>query len=304
MLIPKIENEPIVDSIPVLPARRRLKLCTFKVTYIGYKLGELFIKLSVEYCIKNNIDEMYLTHYTKEEDYLVDLITEYGFVKVATKKNFEDVYVKRLIPGPEDFNDPLVKDPSSNPVRFAKKYYPSFYDGPAVRKFIVPIRPEYHDRLFVDYRGRQTTILEHAGRFIVEGNTITKAYLCHSNIGRIPKGGLLFFYRSEDKELTSIGVVENAQISKNRDLVLKLVGKRTVYSIDEIEEMVKKPTWVILFQFHFHFKKPLGLTELKEMEIVKRAPQSIVRITHQKYLKIKREGELDERYTFDKARLL
>jgi len=302
LLILKIENE-YIDSTPPLPLRRRLKICTFKVTYIGNKLGELFIKLSVEYCAKNNIDEMYLTHYTKKEDYLVDLITEYGFFKAATKDS-EDVYIKKLIPKPEDANDPLVKDPLSKPLNFSKKYYPSFYDGPAVKKFIVPIRPEYHNRLFVDYRKRQTTIPEHAGEFIVEGNTITKAYLCHSNINRISKGDILLFYRSRDKVLTSIGIVENAIVSRSKERIWRLVGKRTVYSIEEIEEMVKKPTWAILFQFHFHFKKLLKLEELKKKKILKKAPQSIVRITHQKYLKIRREGGLNERYTFDKTKLL
>jgi len=301
LLIRKIENEAI-DSTPPLPARRRLKLCTFKVSHIGYKIGELFIKLSVEYCVKNDIDEMYLTHYTKKVDHLVDLITEYGFFKAAVKKSdrgFEDVYVKRLRPGIEDSDDPLVKDPSSYPLKFSKKYYPSFYDGPVVKKFIVPIRPEYHNRLFVDYRGRQTTLPEHAGEFIVEGNPITKAYLCHSNISRISKGDILLFYRSRDKVLTSIGIVEYATISRDKERIWRLVGKRTVYSMEEIEKMVKKPTWVILFQFHFHFKKALELVRLKELGVLQKAPQSMVKIPHRNYLKIKKECKLDERYTFD-----
>ena len=239
LLIPKIENEPI-DSNPPLPAKRRLKLCTFKVSYIGHKIGELFIKLSVNYCLQNNIDEMYLTHYTKEIDYLVDLISEYGFSKVATK-NSEDVYLKKLIPDKDDLvNDPVVKERDGNPLKFSKKYYPSFYDGPVVRKFIVPILPKYHDRLFIDYPMRQTMILEHSGRFIVEGNTIKKAYLCHSRISRLYPGDILLFYRSRDKILTSLGIVEKARVSRDKNQILKMVGKRTVYTLKEVEEMVKK----------------------------------------------------------------
>ena len=298
LLIPKIENEP-VDSNPPLPAKRRLKLCTFKVSYIGHKIGELFIKLSVNYCLQNNIDEMYLTHYTKEIDYLVDLISEYGFSKVATK-NSEDVYLKKLIPDKDDLvNDPVVKERDGNPLKFSKKYYPSFYDGPVVRKFIVPILPKYHDRLFIDYPMRQTMILEHSGRFIVEGNTIKKAYLCHSRISRLYPGDILLFYRSRDKILTSLGIVEKARVSRDKNQILKMVGKRTVYTLREIEEMIKKPTLVILFQFHFYFKEPLSLSRLMELKVLRTAPQTITKIPHDKYSTIKKEGALDERYTFD-----
>jgi len=300
LLIPKIENE-LVDSIPPLPAKRRLKICTFKVSYIGHRIGELFIRISVNYCVQNNIDEMYLTHYTKEKDYLVDLISEYGFFRVASK-NSEDVYLKRLVPSQEDFRkDLVVRERDRYPLKFAKKYYPSFYDGPLVKKFIVPILPEYHDRLFIESPSRQTKILEHAGRFIVEGNTIKKAYLCHSRISRLYQGDILLFYRSRDKVLTSLGVLEKSRITQDKDLILRMVGKRTVYTTKEIEEMTKKPTLVMLFQFHFNFKRPLSLPRLINLGILKMAPQTITKISHKKYLIIKKEGQLDERYTFDKA---
>jgi len=293
LLIYKVENEPI-DSTPALPAKNRLKLCTFKVTHTGYKIGELLIKLSVQYCVQNNLTEMYLTNFPKEEDHFANLIAEYGFQKIASKKNGEDVYAKKLIPEKEEVG-------SLSPLEISKLYYPSFFDGPRVRKFMVPIRPEYHNRLFIDYEGRQTTIPEHVGEFIIEGNTISKVYLSHSKIRKISKGSLLLFYRSgARKELTSLAVVEKAFFGlKDRDRVIRLVGKRTVYSTEEIEEFVKKPTLVIFFRSHFHFPKPLRLDELKRMEILKNAPQSIITIPHQKYLQIKRESKINERYTFN-----
>ena len=48
ILVLNQENEPI-DSIPPIPKRRRLKICTFKVTYQGQKLGELFLKLAIQH---------------------------------------------------------------------------------------------------------------------------------------------------------------------------------------------------------------------------------------------------------------
>lgn len=291
LLIYKIENESI-DSNPPFPAEKRFKIATLKVTHLGYKIGELFIKLSIAYSIKNDITEIYLTHFTKPSDYLVDLITEYGFVKVAVNRRGEDVFIKELLPDVKTMK-------SLSPIEISKRFYPNFYDGTMVNKFIVPIRPEYHERLFIDYKGRQTTLTEHAGDFIVEGNTIKKAYLSHSTTTKISSGDILLFYRSRDrKELTSLGIVEDVFFgSKDKDEIMRHVGKRTVYSVDEIEEMAKKSTVVILFTWHFHLANPLKLADLKETNVLTGAPQSITEISHEKYLMIKKGGEIDERFT-------
>ncbi len=293
LLIYKDENEP-VDSIPPLPKKKRLKLSTFKVTHLGYKIGELFIKLSVKYAIKNNLAEIYLTHFTKPEDDLVDLITEYGFNKVAykiTNNKKEDIYLKELQPDREKLS-------SLRPMEVAKNFWPNFYDGAKISKFIVPIQPKYHERLFIEYKGRQTKLPEHLGEFIIEGNTIKKAYICHSRITKMSTGDILLFYRSQDKELTSLGVVEKVYSGlRDKDKIARLVGKRTVYSIGEIEKMAKKPTMVILFTWHFHLPTPLKFDELKRMNVLKGAPRSIVQISHDQYLKIKTNGGVDERFT-------
>ncbi len=291
LLIYKGEDEPI-DSIPTFPQKKRLKLSTFKVTHLGHKIGELFIKLSVDYAIKNNLAEIYLTHFTKPEDDLVDLITEYGFNKVAykiTNNREEDVYIKELLPDKEKLS-------SLRPLEVAKNFWPNFYGGAKINKFILPILPEYHERLFIEYKGRQTKLPEHLGEFIIEGNTIKKAYICHSRITKISPGDILLFYRSQDKELTSLGVVEKVYSGlQDKDKIARLVGKRTVYSIGEIDEMAKKPTMVILFTWHFHLPTPLKLDELKRMNVIKGAPQSIAQISHDQYLKIKTNGGIDER---------
>lgn len=293
LLIYKVENEPI-DSIPPLPEKKRFKIATLKVTHTGYKIGELFIKLAVEYCIKNDLTEIYLTRFTQPDDYLVDLITEYGFVKVATNRRGEDVFIKELFT-----DDRKIK--LLHPIEISKRFYPSFYDGAEVNKFIVPILPEFHERLFTEYKTRQTRIFEHAGGFIVEGNTIKKAYLCHSRITKVSPGDLLLFYRSRDRsEITTLGVVEKAfQSIQDKAEIMRHVGKRTVYSVDEIEHMARKPTIVILFTWHFHFPNPLKLKELIEIGVLIGAPQSITQISHEKYQLIKSGGGIDERFTID-----
>ena len=293
VLIYKIETESI-PSIPPFPNRKRFKICTFKVTYVGNKIGELFLKLSVDCCIHNNIDEIYLTHFTREEDILVDLITEYGFEKAAEFQNGankEDIFIKRLT-----FNKESLK--SIPPIEISRRYYPNFYDGVSVNKFVVPIKPEYHNRLFTDFSERKPTKEETLGEFIVEGNAITKAYISHSPTKKIKVGDLLLFYcLSPCQIITSIGVVEAVYSNmQDSEQIFNLVAKRTVYPKNEIEEM-EKPVLIILFRHHFHLKNYLSLKELKDKCILGGAPQSISKISHENYMRIKELGSIDGRYT-------
>lgn len=290
ILILKEENESI-DSSPPLPKKRRLKICTLIVDPVdrGYKIGELFIKISVQTAIQKGIDEIYLTHFTKHNDFLVALIEEYGFHMVA-KKNGEDIFVKQLFP--ESYNDFL-------PEKVYREFYPSFYDGSKVNKFIIPIKPIWHNRLFTEYNPRQQTLWEALGEFIVEGNTIKKAYLCYSKIRGMKEGDILLFYRSWDiKGITSLGIVERVYENvTDPDEIISYVGKRSVYSRQEIENIAKKPTKIILFWWVMHFKEPLRYNQLLNSGILKGPPRTITKISHNQYLKIKEVAKLDDRYT-------
>lgn len=292
LLIFKIENEQI-NSNPPLGQKRRLKISAFKVTHVGYKLGELLIKLSIDTSIKNNLDEIYLTVFTEKYERLVELITDFGFSKVAINSRGETVFVKRLVPDPEEAKRIAPSD-------IAKIFYPSYFDGEGVRKFIIPIRQQYHSRLFTDYPERQLSLAEFAGEFITEGNTITKAYICHAKSKQMGAADVILFYLSGRQTLTSVGVVETVHRDiKDSNHIIRLVGKRTVYTTEEIEEISKEPTMVILFRHHFHLKKAISLAQLRAMGALSSAPQSIVKISNRNYLSIKQRGGIDERFTFN-----
>jgi len=290
VLIYKIENEP-VDAGSILPAKERLKISTLKVSSTGNKIGELFIRLSTEYSSRMGLKEIYLTHFTKPDDYLVYLIEEYGFIKVGRNNRGEDVFIKELSPD----KGAIVY---SDPVKLSKIFYPQFFDGKTIKKFIVPILPEYHEKLFIDTE-RQSTLNEHSGGFIVEGNAIKKAYLSHSNIKKIAPGDLLLFYRSRDsQEITGIGVVEQTIPDLNDvDDIMKYVGKRTVYSPQEIEKIAESTTLVILFIYSCYLPVPVSLRKLKALKILKTAPQSIQELSHENYLLLKKAGGIDESFT-------
>ena len=295
ILIYKIEDEPI-PSIPPFTKKKRLKIATMKVEHVGYKIGELLLKVSIDIALKNGITEIYLTHFTQSEgDRLVDLISEYGFYKAGSlqrENGMEDIYLKCLCAQEHDVSSLL-------PVEISQRYYPSFYDGNLVKKFIIPIQPEFHTLLFTDFsKGRQTKLHEHFGEFIIEGNTIRKAYLTHSRIKKIEPGDIILFYRSHDtKAVTSVGVVESTFPDVlGTDEVIRVIGKRSVYSRDAIERS-NKPLTIILFRHHFHLPHCVTIKELRSANILSWAPQSITEINSTKYKWVKQRGGVNESYT-------
>lgn len=286
LLILKEENE-LIDTSPPIPARRRLKIATLKSDLPGFKLGELFLKMAFQYCIGNQILETYLTHFRKEDDALINLIESYGFETAGfLKKNNEEVLIKKLIP---------IENKLSA-LDISKKYYPSFKDSPDIKKFLIPIIPKYHDRLFPDFKQRQMRITEYS-EMNIPGNAIRKAYLSSSKIKKMRAGDILLFYRSQDlKAVTAIGVVDQKPVHSNEvDEVVGIVGKRSVYPYDEIKKMTQKPVLVTMFRHHLFLPKPLDLPYLRQNGIA--VPQSIIELNHKQYMAIKKGGELDECFT-------
>ena len=256
----------------------------------------ILLKVAFKIAAENNLSEVYLTHFTEKEDKLVILISQTGFkhAGILPENNNEDVYIKKLHPGAEDYKE-------LTPLKVSEDYYPSFYDGSRVKKFVIPIQPGFHDRLFTDFygpKGRQATIMEMRGEFIVEGNTIKKAYLTNSRIQKLNKGDIILFYRSGDlKAITSLGVIDDVYYSlSDPEEIREIIGKRSVYSKYEIESF-QKPLTIILFRHHLNIKKPVELSDLIRLSILKSHPQSIHQIDDKKFIKLKEVGKINECFT-------
>ncbi len=274
-----------------MPKKSRLKISTFIVTLNKYKLGELFIKIIIDYCISKNINEIYLTHFIENKDPLVYLIESYGFIKVGYNKRGEGIFIKNIIPINKTGN---IKN--ANPQKILKLdelYYPSFYDGKNVNKFIVPIKPSYHNKLFYN---KQYALSEYNDNPITEKNAIKKAYISYSKINSIVPGDILIFYRSMDlRELTNIGIVEEAVRLKTKEEIIKKISKRSVYTKNEIND---KESLVILFLSNFELKNHLKLDMLINNKILKGPPQSIMQINNNAYKDIKEYGDINDDFTF------
>lgn len=257
-----------------------LKLCTFKVDAQarGKKLGERLLYIAFDYCVKNNIDWVYLHTFGNEQKTLVGLCEDYGFYNLGKYKQ-DDVYIKpmKLQKGEFDSLDSLIR------------YYPYFQDGVDVQKFIVPIQPKYHEDLFPDFSDLKGSLFESdQNLYSCQGNTIKKAYLCHSNIKTIKKGDVLLFYRSHDrKSIQCIGIVEDVFFSENIDEILPVISKRTVYTYADLNEILKQKTLVILFRF-IALDKEITFKSIASVGI-KGNIQSIRKISNEQYIALKNE---------------
>lgn len=291
LVIKPNEREAIGDS-PELAKRKRLKISTLKVAQdsIGSKIGELLISIALREAIDSGNEIVYLTHYVESKrDHLVELVEEYGFENVSTNDNGEAIFLKRLTPGP---------DSSSTPKTIQEKYYPSFFDGDEVNKYLVPIRPHYHRKLFTSCKGRQPTLTECFGEFGSEGNSIKKAYITNSQT-KIDPQDILLFYRSKDQQqVTTLGVCEEYHRElTDPDVVYDLVRRRTALTHGKIEDYVDSSVSVILFRWHFNLSNPLSYQEMLREGLIEGSIRTIQEVSHNDYITMRKRGGIDECFT-------
>ena len=213
----------------------------------------------------------------REEDhgYLISLLTDFGFGKFG-EYNDDATYVKDMRigvrKGSVDRNDY---------VKYAIAHYPHVVDE-GVKKYIVPIRPFYHDLLFPDKRPYRDLFQDDLSS---EANAIKKAYLCKSPIKDIRPGDLLFFYRSKDEQrICCVGIAEKIRRFSDADDLIGFVSKRTVYTHDEMRKFTSRgEVLAILFRLIRYLNSPVerkALTDrgvMGQIQTIREMPERVYR---------------------------
>lgn len=177
----KIENGPIHDVEPSLNVAKALKIGTFKINPHGTRLGERFIKKSLDYAINNNISVVYVTIFSHHE-YLLNMFLKFGFTiygRKTTDNGEENVLVKDI----NNITSNLLLD------------YPLIDSNS--KSFLLAIKPEYHTKLFPDSKLYNETfdIIED----VSHTNSITKIYIAKmSGMSSIKANDNLVIYRTGD----------------------------------------------------------------------------------------------------------
>jgi ribosomal protein S18 acetylase RimI-like enzyme len=257
-----------------------LKLCTFKVAeeYRGRKIGELFLKAAFRYATKYGLENIFIHGSSDKQPILFELLSDFGFSKVG-EYGSDVVYVKK-----HPALAPVDDDQNLTAFEYSRTYFPHFKQSASIKKFIIPIRPEFHRVLFPDYDSVQGLLFNSAN---TAGNAIKQAYLCYAMTSEMSPGDIVLFYRSTDEmSLTSIGIVERYETLNDVTEIANRVGRRTVYSMTEITKIAAQPTKVLLFRLVKHFPHPLSYSWLSDNQVVNGHIQSIQEINDNAYQKI------------------
>lgn len=296
----KVESrdENYNDIAPAFPAKKRLKIGTFKVTSTGYKLGERFLKIIFDNALANNVEEIYVTIFNKREEQqrLIGLLEEWGFTywgEKVTGNGTENVYVR-------DFTKHVAVEP--------RECFP--FISRRARVFLNPIWPDYHTELFPDSILNNESPLD----FIENEphrNALRKVYISRSWFKDLRKGDIILFYRTGgfyQSVISTIGVVESAitKIADEADFI-RLCRKRSVFSDDELRSWwnfnPKNRPFIVNFLYIDSFPMPkVNLRQLIDLGIVKSindAPRGFVQIENRKFDDFLIAARANENYIVD-----
>ena len=298
----KIEEEKLSDLTPALPAKKRLKVGTFKVDNDNRHTtrGERFMKKIMDMAIAENVDEIYVTMFPTEElQGLIRMFEKFGFSHIADKPheggNAEYVLIKDMTTHVDDFklDYPFVKKASSN-------------------KYVLSIVPEFHTHLFPD------SILKNEKKYdliqdVSETNSIYKIYLCWMQGTRNLKAGdKLIIYRTSDEEgkayyrsvctsVCTVCEVKTYRDFENEEEFIKYTNRYSVFKEHELRRWYKNKNYFIVIKmvYNIAFTKKVINMVMKEQVGLNPKYWGFFKLTDAQFDKLLELGEIDERYIID-----
>ena len=298
----KIEEEELSDLTPALPAKKRLKVGTFKVDNEDRHTtrGERFMKKIMDMAIAEDVDEIYVTMFPTEElQGLIRMFEKFGFSHIADKPheggNAEYVLIKDMTTHVDDFklDYPFVKKASSN-------------------KYVLSIVPEFHTHLFPD------SILKNEKKYdliqdVSETNSIYKIYLCWMQDTRNLKAGdKLIIYRTSDEEgkayyrsvctsVCTVCEVKTYRDFENEEEFIKYTNRYSVFKEHELRRWYKNKNYFIVIKmvYNIAFTKKVINMVMKEQVGLNPKYWGFFKLTDAQFDKLLELGEIDERYIID-----
>jgi GNAT superfamily N-acetyltransferase len=255
-----------------------LKLCTFKVgdAVRGRKIGELFLKAAFRYATKYTCEHLFIHANADRHEYLIRLLQDFGFEERGAYAGDLVLVKSHPITSPDAQILP--------PLEYARRFFPHFRIDTLVQKFLIPIQPHFHEILFPDYQPIEPRLF---GVSNTAGNAIKLAYLSHAKTKSIRAGDVVLFYRTNDEmSITSVGIVDKFEILNDAASIASLVSRRTVYTIEQIDDMAKRQTKVILFRLVEHLPHPVTYDQLRREQVVSGPIQSICKITDESFSRV------------------
>lgn len=297
----KIEEDAMNDVIPELPAKKRLKVGTFRILPRHSRRGERFMKKIMDRAISDNVDEIYVTIFPKPElEYLIRSFENYGFRHIADKEHGERGHEFVLVKNMRIMAGDVVKD-----YPFVNKVGPT--------KAILAIKPDYHTALFPD------SILKNEDPYdlvqdVSSTNSIHKIYICWmKDVDKLKQGDLILIYRTNDglghanyrSVVTSVCTVNEVKTFKdfdNEEDFINYTNKYSIFSPRELSKWYKYKNnfTVIKMLYNVAFKKKvIRKTLLEEVGLDGYAYWGFLPVTDEQFNQIVELGQADGRYFID-----
>lgn len=296
----KIETDELADVEPVLPAKRRLKVGTFKLESRGTRRGERFMKKIMDRAIAEDVDEVYVTIFPTEKlMYLIRLFERFGFKHVADKPHSGDSSEWVLVKDMRTVTGDIMKD------------YPRMRTA-GRRKWMLAIKPEFHTQLFPD------SILNNESYDMVKDitptNGIYKVYISwNPDCAQMKKGEQVVVYRTSDGQgsakyrsvVTSVCTVYDVKkwsdFGNDEEEYIKYT-RYSVFTEPQLRQWFKMyPNMVVIkMLYNVAFTKRVIRQDLMEqVGIDGQQRWSLVELTDAQFKKIMDLGKADERYIID-----
>ncbi len=295
----KIETEEVSDVAPVLPAKRRLKVGTFKILPRHTRRGERFMKKIMDTAMAQDVDEVYVTIFPTEElQYLIRLFEKFGFYHMANKphegRDAEWVMVKdmRAVEGT------LLGD------------YPRMRTS-GKRKWMLGIYPQWHTPLFPD------SILNNESYDMVQDctptNGIYKIYISwNPECVQMAQGDLVVIYRTKDEQgsakyrsvvttVCTVYEVKKWRDFKNEDEFLKYT-QYSVFEENNLKHWYKTNRNLVVIKMLYNVafsKRVIRKTLVEKGALDENARVSLLSLTDEQFKKIIELGQANERYFID-----
>jgi hypothetical protein len=292
----KVEEGAVSDVEPSLPAKRRLKVGTFKVNPHGTRLGERFVKRLLDYAIVEGVLELYVTVFEKHTK-LVSLFGEYGFTQAATKETANGTEIVLVRSLEREIGDALLD-------------YPKVHSK-GRGKYLLSIYPEFHTRLLPDsiLKTESYNVLEDTAHT----NSIHKIYICKMDVSSLRSGDILVIYRTSDGQgpaeyrsvASSICVVESLRSRKHflsEDDFVKECRSYSVFSETELRSYWKDfyRLFVIKFTYNIALRKRLTRKRLcDEVGIDRNARPSFLSLSDTQFNSIAHLGGVPQSLIVD-----
>lgn len=288
----KEENGPITDVDPAINCTKAIKIGTFKINPHGTRLGERFIKKSIDFAINNSVDHIYVTIFS-HHDYLLNMFQKYGF-KIhgfkTTQNGTENVLVKCI----SEVNNDILLD------------YPKL--DTSSDAFLLGIKPEYHTNLFPDSKlfTEKFDVLHD----VSHTNSITKIYIAKmSGMSAIKPGNNLIIYRTSDHQgaarfrsvaTTACTVIDIKRITAfpNFAAIKAYCKNYSIFSDEDLNSFLHsgQSYYVIKMTYNVSLNKRIIQGRLKDEVGLNPAYWGFTRLTNEQFNSILSLGEVNSHY--------